>query len=79
MDNFLAGDSSLMDGTSDLPLLQLPLLPLPDHCVLSPGPVVGPYQTDTASPSVSVSADVSRRVHVMYSGLHCIRGTFPWC
>ena len=60
MDNFLAGDSSLMDGTSDLPLLPLPLLPMPDHCVLPLGHVAAPSPTDAASPSVSVLADLSR-------------------
>ena len=56
MDNFFAGDSSLMDVTSDLPLLPLLLLPLPDHCVLPPGPVAAPSPTAAVSPSVSVLA-----------------------
>ena len=60
MDNFLAGDSFLMDETSDLPDLPMPLLPLPDHCVLPPGPVAATSTTDAASTSVSVLADVSR-------------------
>ena len=68
MDNFLAGDSSLMDGTSDLPQLPLLLLPL---CSAS-GPVAAPSPTAAASPSVSMPTD-------MYSWLHRLRGTFLWC
>ena len=44
MDRFLASDSILMDVPSDLPLLQLPLLPMPDAGVSPPGPVAGPPQ-----------------------------------
>ena len=44
-----AGDSSLMDGTTELPQLLLPLLPLSDHCVLPPGPVTAPFPTAAAS------------------------------
>ena len=60
IDNFLAGDSSLMDGGSDLPLLPLTLLPLPDHCILPPRPVDGPSPADADPPVISVSALLSR-------------------
>ena len=43
-----------MDGPSDLPLLQLPLLPLPDAGV-SP-----PLRLDDHPPSASASPDLSR-------------------
>ena len=67
MDNFLAGDRSLMDGDSDLPLLPLPLLPLPDHCILPPWPVDGSSPADADPPFVSVSADLS---HLRYFQVH---------
>ena len=60
MDNLLAGDSSLMDGVSDLPLLPLPLLPLPDNCILPPRPVARSSPTDTDTQFDSVPADLSR-------------------
>ena len=61
MDNLFAGDSLLMDGNSDLPLLPLPLLPLPDDCILPPRPVAGssPTDSDTQFPD-SMPADLSR-------------------
>ena len=60
MDNLLTGDSSLMDGGSDLPLLPLLLLPLPEYCILPPRPVDGSSPANTDPPVVSVSADLSR-------------------
>ena len=41
-----------MDVTSDLPLLPMPLLPLPDHCVSPPGPVDALSLPVAASPGV---------------------------
>ena len=58
MDRFLAGDSLLMDGSSDLPLLQL--LPLPDASVLPPGPVAGPPRPNDHPSSTPASHDLSR-------------------
>ena len=60
MDRFLAGYSLLMDGPGDLPLLQLPLLPLPASDVLTPGPVAGPSRLAGLPSEVSVSPDQSR-------------------
>ena len=58
MDSLLAGDSMLMDGDSDL--LPLPLLPLPDDCILPPQPVAGSSPTDTNTHFDSVPANLSR-------------------
>ena len=50
MDNLLAGDSSLMDGNSDLPLLPLLLLPLPGS---------SPTASDTQFDSVPADSSLS--------------------
>ena len=57
MDDLHAGDSSLMDRDPGLPLL-----PLPDHCVLLPwsASVGWQSQPDAGPPVVPVSADLSR-------------------
>ena len=60
MDHFLTGDRLLMDGPSDLRLLQLPLLPLPDAGVSPPGLVAGPPWLDDHPSSASASPDLSR-------------------
>ena len=59
MDRLLAGESSWMDVTSDLPLLPMTLLPLPDHCVLPLEPVAALSPPVAASPGVAVPADMS--------------------
>ena len=86
MDNLLAGDSSLMDGDSDLPLLLLPLLPLPEHCILPPRPVDGLSPSDTDPPFVSVSADLSQEgpFEVLPGALdmeevHMVLNSLPGC
>ena len=58
-DRFLIGDSLLMDGPSHLPLLQLPLLPLPDAGVLPPGPVAGPPGPNDHQLSMPASHDTA--------------------
>ena len=53
MDRILAGNGDLLlDCSSDLPMLPLPLLPLPTSSVLPPEPVV--------APSAAASPDLSR-------------------
>ena len=69
MDHFLAGDSLLMDGPSDLPLLQLPLLPLPDAGVLPPGPVADPPGPN----------DHPSRDPLMHTWIQLLPGMFLWC
>ena len=63
------GDNSLMDGNSNLPLLPLPLLPLPDDCILPPRPGAGSSPTTSDTQFDSVQADLSRdgpfEVHVL--------------
>ena len=60
MDRFLAGDSLLMDGPSDLPLLPLLLLPLPASSVLPPETVADHSPVDTVPSCASASPDLSR-------------------
>ena len=80
MDHFLAGDSLLMDGPSDLPLLQLSLLPLPDAGVLPPGPVAGPPRLDDRPSSVRLHRlTCPRRDPLMRTWIHLLLGMFPWC
>ena len=56
MDRFLAGNSLLID----LPLLQLPLLPLTVAGVSPPGPVAGPPRPNDHSSGTPASHDLSR-------------------
>ena len=49
-----------MNGNSDLPLLPLPLLLLPDDSILFPRPVAGSSLTDSDTQFDSVLADLSR-------------------
>ena len=60
MDHFIVGNRLLMDGPSDLPLLQLPLLPLPDSGVLPPGPVADPPGLNVYPSSAFALSDLSR-------------------
>ena len=60
MAHFLVGDSLLMDGPSDLPLLQLPLFLLPDAGDSSSDPVAGPPRANDHPSNTPASHDLSR-------------------
>ena len=61
MDRFLAGDGDLLvDCSSDLPMLSLPLLPLPVSSVSSPESVVAHSPVDQFPSSTAASPDLYR-------------------
>ena len=77
MDRFLAGNSLLMAGPSDLPLLPLPLLPLPVSGVLPPEPVADHSPVVPPPSRASVLPDLSREGPLMCIRVHRLWGMLP--
>ena len=77
MDRFLAGDRLLMDGPSDLPLLQLPLLPPPVFCLR--GLLLALLGSMIIHRAHLRRLSCPGRDLLMHTWIQLLPGMFPWC